>query len=64
MKRLCVGLVFLLCSVSLHAQKTRMGQELPFAKPGEDYPTMSMFTECMSGLIVLTGTASMMFLPM
>ena len=40
MKRLCVGLVFLLCSVSLHAQKTRMGQELPFAKRGVAYPIM------------------------
>ena len=38
MKKLCVGLVFLLCSVSLHAQKTRFGQELPYAKRGVDYP--------------------------
>ena len=38
MKKVCAGLLFLLCSVSLHAQKTRMGQELPFAKSGVDYP--------------------------
>ena len=38
MKRLCAGLIVLLCSVSLHAQKTRMAQELPYAKPGMDYP--------------------------
>jgi hypothetical protein len=38
MKRFCFGLAVLLCSVSLHAQKTRYGQELPFAKPGVDYP--------------------------
>jgi hypothetical protein len=37
MRRLCVGAVLLLCSAGLHAQKTRFGQELPFAKPGVDY---------------------------
>ena len=38
MKKICAGLLFLLFSVSLHAQKTRMAQELPYAKPGMDYP--------------------------
>ena len=38
MKRLCVGIVILICSVSLHAQKARYGQDLPFAKPGVSYP--------------------------
>lgn len=38
MKRLSLGLALLLCSVSLYAQKTRFGQELPNAKPGVDYP--------------------------
>lgn len=38
MKRFCLGVVLvLLCSVSLHAQKTRYGQELPFPKKGVDY---------------------------
>jgi hypothetical protein len=38
MKKLWVGPMLLLCSVCLHAQKTRMGQELPYAKKGVDYP--------------------------
>jgi hypothetical protein len=38
MKSVYVGVVLLLCSVSLHAQKTRFGQDLPFAKPGVSYP--------------------------
>ena len=33
-----IGLVVLLCCVSLRAQKTRFGQDLPFAKPGVSYP--------------------------
>ncbi len=40
MKKIWVGLAFLLYTVSLHAQKTRMAQELPYAKPGVDYPMM------------------------
>ncbi len=38
MKGLRAGLVILLCSVSLHAQKVRLGPELPYAKPRVDYP--------------------------
>ena len=38
MKKICIGLVFLLCTVSLHAQKTRMAQQLPLAKPGVNFP--------------------------
>lgn len=38
MKTLFVACSILFCSISLHGQKTRFGQELPYAKPGVAYP--------------------------
>ena len=38
MRRLLVALAFCLCSLAMHGQKTRLGKELPHAKPGDDYP--------------------------
>ena len=67
MKRLCAGLIVLLCSVSLHAQKTRMAQELPYAKPGMDYPMVvhvygvHIRADCSLGH--WEGSAPMCFLP-
>ena len=55
MKKICAGLLFLLFSVSLHAQKTRMAQELRYAKPGVDYPMVvhvygvHVRTDCLKG---------------
>ena len=55
MKRLFVALFLLLCAVSMQAQKTRFGQELPFAKPGMSYPlTVHVYgvhirTDCQGG---------------
>jgi len=37
-RKLWLGWGLLVCFVSLHAQKTRFGQELPYAKPGVSYP--------------------------
>ncbi len=39
-KKLCVALAVLLGVGALHAQKTRMGQEMPFVKPGVNYPVV------------------------
>jgi hypothetical protein len=37
-RRVFVALVFCFCSLATYGQKTRFGQELPHAKPGDDYP--------------------------
>jgi hypothetical protein len=38
MRKFCVVFAVLAGIASMQAQKTRMGQELPFAKPGVAYP--------------------------
>jgi hypothetical protein len=38
MRRVFVALAFCFCSLAMHGQKTRLGQGLPHAKPGDDYP--------------------------
>ena len=38
MTRVFVALAFCFCSLALQGQKTRFGQELPHAKPGDNYP--------------------------
>jgi hypothetical protein len=37
-RRVFVALTFCFCSLVTHGQKTRFGQELPHAKPGDNYP--------------------------
>jgi hypothetical protein len=37
-RRVFVALAFCFCSLATQGQKTRWGQELPHAKPGDDYP--------------------------
>jgi hypothetical protein len=37
-RRVFVTLFFCFCSLSIQGQKTRFGQELPHAKPGDNYP--------------------------
>jgi hypothetical protein len=37
-RRFLVALAFCFCSLAVHGQKTRFGQDLPLAKPGVDYP--------------------------
>jgi hypothetical protein len=37
-KKLVVAFVVLLCSITLHSQKTRFGQDLPKARSGDDFP--------------------------
>lgn len=39
MKRIFIGLAFLLCAVSLNAQKTLMEQQQTVADPGVSFPT-------------------------
>ena len=38
MRRVFVALAFCFCTLAMYGQKTRLGQELPLAKPGVDYP--------------------------
>ena len=38
MKRFFVALAFCFCSLAMHGQKTRWGQDLPLAQKGVDYP--------------------------
>lgn len=38
MRKSFIALALCLCSLSMHGQKVRFGQGLPFAKPGTDYP--------------------------
>ena len=38
MRRVLVTLAICFCSLAMQGQKTRLGQELPHAKPGDDYP--------------------------
>ena len=38
MRRFFVALLLCLCSLAMYGQKTRFGQEAPYAKPGVDYP--------------------------
>ena len=38
MRRSFVTLVICICSLVVYGQKTRYGQEAPYAKPGVDYP--------------------------
>jgi hypothetical protein len=38
MRKLFVALSLCLCSLAMHGQKTRFGQELPHAQPGDNFP--------------------------
>jgi hypothetical protein len=37
-KKIFIALAFCFCSLAMHGQKTRAGQDLPLARPGVDYP--------------------------
>jgi hypothetical protein len=37
-KRTLVALLFCFCSLAMHGQKMRLGQALPHAKPGDNFP--------------------------
>jgi hypothetical protein len=37
-KKIFAALALCFCSSAMYGQKTRLGQELPHAKPGDDYP--------------------------
>jgi hypothetical protein len=43
-RRVFVSLVFCLCSLAKHGQKTRYGKDLPLARPGVDYPIKVHFS--------------------
>ena len=38
MRRVFIALALCFCSLAMHGQKTRFGQDPPHAKPGVDYP--------------------------